>query len=384
MKILLHGAGTNNKGAELMLYAVLQEIECKYPDAEVYLHKKSVPQGRHYIQSNVNIKLYLSPLYLIILNRLRINQILNKLHINKVFVPKPPSHHIDYFFDLSGLLFSDQRNLTKERVNTLSATLRKYHSEGMKIVYLPQAFGPIEKLNTQRAIGVLSKYSSLVFSREKKSYEYLDNSGLMDMNKVVVSTDFTSLVDGVFPDRYSHLKNAVCIIPNRHMINRGGLSFQEYADILKSFVTVVQERGHQVFLLNHEGEEEDAFIRSILPNLGSDIEYVYGLNALETKGIISESYLVISARYHGVASALNSCVPCLATSWNHKYALLFNDYGISDGILSITDKKEAEQKITELLNPDTNNNVRVQLESIKPTIMCAAKSMWNTIWNIAK
>lgn len=382
MKVLLHGAGTNNKGAELMLYAVLQEIERAYPDAEVYLHKNSVPQGRQYVLSNVDIKLYLSPFRWILFNRLRINQILNRLHISKYYVPNPPAKDIDYYFDLSGLLFSDQLKLTEERVKKLSATLRKYRDEGMKIVYLPQGFGPIEKKNTKLAIGALSKYSSLVFSRERKSYEFLNDSGLMDMSKVKVSTDFTSLVDGVFPERYSYLKKSVCIIPNRHMIDRGGLSFEEYVDVLKSFVSVVREGGHQVFILNHEGDEEDAFIKSIMPKLGSEIEYVSGLNALETKGIISESYLVISARYHGVASALNSCVPCLATSWNHKYAFLFNDYGISDGILSQTDIKAAQKKIAEYLTPEINDNVRNQLKSVNPTIKHAANNMWETIWNM--
>ena len=33
MKIVLWGVETNNKGAELMLYAILQEIERKFPDA---------------------------------------------------------------------------------------------------------------------------------------------------------------------------------------------------------------------------------------------------------------------------------------------------------------------------------------------------------------
>lgn len=382
MRILLHGAGTNNKGAELMLYAVLQEIERSHPNAKVYLHKSSLPQGRNYILSNVDIKLFLSPFYWFLFNRLRINQLLKKLHINKVFVPNPPSRHIDYFFDLSGLLFSDQRNLTSDRISILSETLRKYHNDGMRIVYLPQAFGPIDKKNTKQAIGVLSKYSSLVFSRERKSYEYLCDSGLMDMSKVKVSTDFTSLVHGVSPERYSHLKNAVCIIPNRHMIDRGGLSFQEYAEVLKTFISIAQENGQKVFILNHEGDEEESFIRSIMTKLGIEVELVSGLNALETKGIISESYLVISARYHGVASALNSGVPCLATSWNHKYAFLFKDYGINDGILSQTDLKAAKGKIEEYLNPETNYSIRAQLKQIVPDINRAVNNMWGSIWNM--
>ena len=134
MKILLQGAETNNKGAELMLYAVLQEIERSYPDSLVYLRRSCVRQGRKYLLSNVNIKLFVSPLVWILFNRLRINEFLKKLHINKVFVPNPPSNNIDYYLDMSGLLFSDQRNLTDDRIDRLSVTLKKYAQSGMKII----------------------------------------------------------------------------------------------------------------------------------------------------------------------------------------------------------------------------------------------------------
>ena len=48
MRIVLSGIETNNKGAELMLYAILQEIERKYPNAEVFVVSLDLPfaQGR--------------------------------------------------------------------------------------------------------------------------------------------------------------------------------------------------------------------------------------------------------------------------------------------------------------------------------------------------
>ena len=43
-KIVLSGIGFVNKGAELMLYAILQEIENKFPNSVVYL-SEAIPQG---------------------------------------------------------------------------------------------------------------------------------------------------------------------------------------------------------------------------------------------------------------------------------------------------------------------------------------------------
>ena len=383
MKIVLQGVETNNKGAELMLYAILQEIERRYPNAKVYLRRSCVPQGRDYIKTGVKIKLFVFPLLWIILNRLRINTILRKLRIDKTIVPNPPSKHIDYYFDGSGLLFSDQRNLGELRISMLSEILRKYSLLKTRIVYLPQAFGPIEKSLTKKAITILSKYASLLYARERKSYDYLEASGLMDMNKVKISTDFTSLVEGTFPSNYNHLKGAVCLIPNRQMVERGNMSFKEYIDVIENYIESVQESNHNIFILNHEGREDDVMIEKVVKALGIDIEVVTGLNALETKGLIAESYLVISSRFHGVASSLNSCVPCLATSWNHKYSYLFNDYGMSDCVLSLQDKKADKEKINYFLKPEINADIREQLKKVKPRIQQYAKGMWKEIWNLS-
>lgn len=42
MRIVLSGVETHNKGAELMLYAILQEIERRFPDAEVFINKSAI------------------------------------------------------------------------------------------------------------------------------------------------------------------------------------------------------------------------------------------------------------------------------------------------------------------------------------------------------
>lgn len=222
----------------------------------------------------------------------------------------------------------------------------------------------------------------MIFAREPKSYEYLKNTGLADMSKIKICTDFTSLVKGTFPERYNHLKGTVCIIPNQQMIARGGLTLEEYVEVLRFIITTVKNSGHNVFFLNHEGAAEELFIKNIISLLGCEIELVSGLNALETKGIIAESYLVISSRFHGVASALNSCVPCLATSWNHKYACLFEDYGLHDCVLNQMEGSMVEKKLTDFLNPELNNNIRTQLKHVNPTIQQYAKDMWKTIWNL--
>ena len=56
MRIALTGVGSTNKGAELMLYAILQEVERKYGNAMIYIEANCI--GTHkinYIQTTQQV-----------------------------------------------------------------------------------------------------------------------------------------------------------------------------------------------------------------------------------------------------------------------------------------------------------------------------------------
>ena len=109
---------------------------------------------------------------------------------------------------------------------------------------------------------------------------------------------------------------------------------------------------------------------------------VTGLNALEVKGMISSAYLVISSRFHGVASSLNSCVPCLATSWSHKYEELFKDYKQKECVLSLDNINTVILKVKDFLEETKNREIRDSLHKIKPKIQGETRKMWEEIWNL--
>lgn len=137
-----------------------------------------------------------------------------------------------------------------------------------------------------------------------------------------------------------------------------------------------------MFFLNHEGPGDLDICNKISEALGSGIQIVSGLNAKEIKGIIGKSYLVISSRYHGVANALNQAVPCLATSWNHKYELLFNDFNLNNNIIDISKGgNNSVGKVEEYLNPSYNLNIREKLKVKSEDIKSETNKMWQIIWN---
>lgn len=379
MRIVLNGVETYNKGAELMLYAILQEIKRKFPDAEVFIPYTSIPQGLSYVQTS--LKFSFKPLYPLI--KYKVQGVLRRLGLPQRLydIDAFPMKNVDYFIDGSGFIFSDQWNHSDFFVEHWRLLLLRMRHSGAKIVFLPQAFGPVDLDSTKKLFNYINKYSDIVMPREKISEKYL-----LDMNfssdKICRFTDFTSPVKGIVPQKYLHLKNAVCVIPNVRMIDKGVISQEEYVKIIAEILTLCKAQNRKVFLLNHESIQDEELAYACAAKLNNDIKVVSGLNALEVKGLISISYACISSRFHGVASALNSSVPCIATSWSHKYAELFNDYGMIDCILDLKNLDSIKSKVSEILNPQYNSMIREQLCVQLTKIKENTKRMWQTIWDV--
>jgi colanic acid/amylovoran biosynthesis protein len=312
------------------------------------------------------------------LYRCHIGGILRRLHLPYEFVS---AHNfvknVSYIFDGSGFRFSDQWGFSKPVIQQLNYFLKSYKTTGAKIIYLPQAFGPIKEAGTKEALTVVFKYADMVISRESVSSAYLTE--VFPHNTFSQFTDFTSLVEGIYPQQYSKYYGGVCIIPNVRMVDKGVITMQDYLKMIKAIIQEVNASGHTAFLLNHEGLGDEKLCFTLSEDTGLDV--LTGLNALEVKGVISKSYLCISSRFHGVASALNSGVPCLATSWSHKYEELFRDYGQTECVLDISNLKETINKVKSYLDPAFNKAARTDIASFIPKIKEETAKMWNEIWS---
>ena len=382
MKIVLTGVETNNKGAELMLYAILQEIERKWPDSEVYLSFSQIKQGLKYVKTN--LKLRLTP-FSCIVQKLYLEGIFWKLHLpQEVFAKTYVVKDADILLDGSGFAFGDQWNYMDCHIKHWETKLKPLYEKGCRIIFLPQAFGPVEKPNTRKILAVLNNYADLVMPREQMSYDYIKGSGVVDMKKVKIYKDFTSLVEGVFPPQYAHLRNGICIIPNMQMIRMNKISHDDYLNLLAKIILEGQNSGHPVYLLNHEGKNDEELCKACQQHLNGNISVVTELNALEVKGLIASSYLVITSRFHGLVSSLNSGVPGLATSWNHKYEELFDDYGLDGYILPLDDIDKSVSMVQKLLCKDENERIRKHLNEYIPRIKEQTKEMWRCVWDVCK
>lgn len=381
MKIVLNGIETNNKGAELMLYAILQEIERKYPEAEIFLPYKAAQKDMSYLHTSLQVRnMPLMRLRKLIV-RMRIPGIMYRLlRIDTSFITEENMvKDADYFIDASGFSISDQWNPRITTVNKWKYLCRKYGGSKARMIFLPQAFGPANRYETRAILQCLSNYATLIMPREDVSEDWLLKSGV-NKDKIRRYPDFTVLVEGVFPAKYEHLKDGICIIPNSRMIDKGAISKEQYLSVLGRMINIFKESGHKVYLLNHEGPKDAELAAECAGKAKNDSEVVTGLNALEVKGLISTAYLCVSSRFHGVISALNSCVPCLSTSWSHKYAELYKDYELSNCVLDLQDLPGMESRIRELCQPETNARMRDHLADQKIRMKKNAITMWKEVW----
>ncbi len=383
MKIVLSGVETNNKGAELMLYAILQEIERRYPEAVVYVEPDSILQGFQYIKTSLTLKDKPVAYVRRFARKIHLFSVLKLLKIS--WLPFEDIYAVrdaDFFLNDSGYSIADKWKITEYELQMREALYKNQAKQGTRIVFLPQAFGPVELDNTKKNLALLNKYADAVMAREIKSYDYLNASHLIDMRKVHIWPDFTSLVQGYFPISYNHLKGGVCIIPNVRMLDMESITYNKYRDFIQCIIEVSREHGDKPYLLNHEGEADGKLAQELQRDIDCDIEVVDNLNALEIKGLISTAKLVVTSRFHGVASALNSCVPCLATSWSHKYAELFRDYHQDECVLDPRDIEDVRKKIQDYLSPEKNAAIRKELSQVLPSMQDKAREMWDYVWSL--
>lgn len=379
MIYILSGVETINKGAELMLYAILQEIEARDPKAVVYLPTARMPGGLASVKTRLDIRELPYHKLTSACAKMRITGALNRIGLWSEFLNEVvPVHKADYFLDASGLHFTDQMGFGKPMIRYWETLLKNYHAQGTRIVFLPQAFGPLEQAATRQAVAALDKYADVIMPRDDISARYLGEV-LEYPEKMHLFRDFTTLVKGVVPEQLKHLEGSVCIIPNYQMVRKGIIVKEAYIDFLATLAETLKSGGHGVFFLDHEN---DAPLLLTDRRITDGFEVVRGLHALEIKGLIGISSLCITSRFHGAVSALNEGVPCLATSWNHKYQALLEGFGQENCLLPVDNPARSIEMAFELLQEPRHSAVTARLKEKADQLRQENRAMWDLIWNL--
>lgn len=356
----------------------MQEIETKFPNAIVYLPISQFTRGIKYIKTSLRLRQ--SPNKLVrFLGKYHITGILSRLGFRSDYLYNLyPIKGARYYLDASGLFFSDQMIVSDMIAMDLNKLLYRYHKQGTKIIYLPQAFGPFFQKESKAAVDVALKYADIVIARDDQSLSYLMQRP-EKISSICKYYDFTGILKGYCPPEFKYLAGRVCIIVNSQVIRKGVMTAKDYLRLMNSIVDTIYQQGHKAFLLDHANDSD--LIRQFKEITPHSLPVVCGVDALVVKGIIGQSYLCISSRFHGVVSSFTSCVPCLTTSWNHKYQELLKLYDMENSLLPGS-QEACIDRVCDFLSKDMNDAIRLKLNVKNESVRHNIREMWETVWNL--
>lgn len=371
MFIEIRGAGFVNKGAELMIYAIMSKVQARYPDAKFVIS----PSATSYYEKRAHVGMYQKLTY----RKFGIEWGSMVSKKRRKMYGLILDREIDVVLDASGFAHGDQWSPTNS--SKLAALSHRWKQQKTKLILLPQAFGPFSNPKTKPSMVQIVKNATLVFAREKKSYDYLSNV-VGNQNNIEQYGDFTNLIKGIVPDSFDSANANICIIPNFKMIAQTSKSEGEsYVPFLSKCIEYIASKGKHPFILIHEGDKDLELAKAVVKTTHS-IPIICETNALKIKGIIGACDAVIGSRFHGLVSALSQAVPVLGTGWSHKYRMLFEDYDYSDGLCRVTmTDSELFAKLDMILDQDSSAKIKDRLHAKSELLKLKSEEMWEKIFD---
>lgn len=377
--IEIRGVQFVNKGAYLMLLACLEQIRLLWPQARIVL----APNQNSPYDERIRVGAWqkLSFRYRgIDLNRLaylvpqRIRLILQR-HFGLVMEPE-----IALVLDASGFSYGDQWGGRAVRV--LAGEILRLAARQKGYILLPQAFGPFTNAADRRALRKALPKALLVCPRDAVSASAIGELAASD--NICQFGDFTNLVAAKLPaETLQGLQPFALVIPNSAMMserNTDNRWRQQYLPFLHTAIASIEASGLIPILLNHEGQVDLAICQQLQQQYPA-LQLLNPQHPLQVKGWIASAELVISSRFHGCVSALSSGVPCIGTSWSHKYEMLFAEYGQSEAIvqpaLSAVD-------LTSLINRLRQPDNRAQIRQHAATWHEQSELLWQTVARVVE
>lgn len=370
MTIEITGVNTHNKGAELMLLAILQHFQ-QWPHISLAVEPwfgSYNDRAKYGLRQKVDVPRF---------GRSWLATELMPVTFRRAY-GLAVDEDIHGILDASGFAFGDQHPLS--RIISFAEKLERARKQEKPIVLLPQAFGPFDQKDSRAAFRRVVSASDLVFARDQISFECATEAAGAELaSRILMAPDFTNLLK---PEstRNQRQSGRVCLVPNQRMIEKATSREQAdaYLPFLKTCVELVESHGLEPLLLVH-GADDGALAEELSSMTGHSVPTIHEQDPLAIKTILGESHIVIGSRFHALVSALSQGVPAIGTSWSHKYEMLFKDYECEGMLLSVgADRERIEAAIGRAAGPERETLVKRLVEA-GGRLQQEVKNMWSRV-----
>lgn len=373
----LRGLGFLNRGAELMLLAILARFAARSPALRFAL----APRPEAPFEARARLGL---------LQKFELR--FRGLPLHGLGRGIPPLLRTRYglvldgevgaVLDGSGFAYSDQWGvLGRRRCEELAYLAKRCARRGAPLILLPQAFGPFRERATVRAMGAVLAQKPLVFARDRASEAALLALG-GDPDRILRAPDFTNLLPAAdLGAEGSVVSNGFFMVPNARLVDRGQAGARDaYLSLLTRFAEGARRQGLAPFFLLHEGEGDRALAEAVNARLAAPLAVVTALDPRELKAHLGGACGGLADRYHALVGALSQGVPAYAVGWSHKYGALFEDYAWPEGLLPCDLPPEGvETCLAALGDPNRRGALSARLAAAAAAQRAASEAMWTRV-----
>lgn len=359
MNVLITGAQFTNKGAQSLLFSVMDQLRRHYGEVEIYYLPmdgwKAYAPGEYRFhlvyddQSWQDMTDILrkckrgAEIFSEKLIRGRVMEASDVALLHQLW-PK-----LDAMIDVSGYQLSSKWNWVAN--HRFLRYIQTAQAHQVPVILMPQSFGPFDygarQQEMDRAIGATLQKASLIFARERDGYELLRSR--YGLEHVELSPDLV-LQSGELdwhhicyqePELdYPHLSTThnVGIVPNFQTLEHGDR--QTTMDIYKRVITHLTEQGKEVYIFRHS--EDLAMCKEIYRMFEGEARVHLlpdAISCLAYGAFVRQFDYVIASRFHAIVHAYREAVPALILGWAVKYQELAARFEQQQYVFDITNTR---------------------------------------------
>jgi polysaccharide pyruvyl transferase WcaK-like protein len=267
--------------------------------------------------------------------------------------------------DISGVVFVQKRGIKYLIYNSLITLIPYFY--GLKIIKLPQSFGPI----TTNWYKIIARYvlrkCLIIFSRGPLSYKTLKEIGIDS----VESTDITFLKETSNKIISYQDKKIAVISPSVILEKEFEKTSIDYVEILEDIINYLLSCGYLIQIFpnsvskNYKNNFDDLSIckklnKKFVEN-SSVKSFLSDLNPLEIEGIIKNADILVTSRYHSMILGLNNCVVPIVMGWNQKYLEILSQFKLENNYISrFENKNNLMSKVHDIVKNQTQDKKNIE------------------------